>query len=64
MTNWLERCTQYLNISTENFCYPVPSHSDPRGVFVEMLKTKGSGQISFLLPSWHDTGRALSSFQN
>ena len=38
----------YLSyLPPENFCYPVPSHSDPRGVFVEMLKTKGSGQISF-----------------
>lgn len=29
------------------FSYTVPRHTDPRGVFVEMLKTKDSGQFSF-----------------
>lgn len=29
------------------FKYTIPSHSDDRGVFVEMLKTKDSGQFSF-----------------
>ncbi len=29
------------------FCYPLKKHEDPRGVFVEMLKTKDSGQFSF-----------------
>jgi UDP-2-acetamido-2,6-beta-L-arabino-hexul-4-ose reductase len=29
------------------FSYPVPQHADPRGVFVEMLKTPHSGQFSF-----------------
>jgi UDP-2-acetamido-2,6-beta-L-arabino-hexul-4-ose reductase len=29
------------------FHYGVPRHSDPRGVFVEMLRTKDSGQASF-----------------
>jgi UDP-2-acetamido-2,6-beta-L-arabino-hexul-4-ose reductase len=29
------------------FSYPVPKHADPRGVFVEMLKTPDSGQFSF-----------------
>jgi len=31
----------------EEFSYVVPKHSDARGVFVEMLKTKDSGQFSF-----------------
>jgi UDP-2-acetamido-2,6-beta-L-arabino-hexul-4-ose reductase len=31
----------------ENFTYPLVKHEDPRGVFVEMLKTKDSGQFSF-----------------
>jgi UDP-2-acetamido-2,6-beta-L-arabino-hexul-4-ose reductase len=29
------------------FDYPVPQYTDARGVFVEMLKTPDSGQISF-----------------
>ncbi|OWF66226.1 capsular biosynthesis protein [Polynucleobacter hirudinilacicola] len=29
------------------FTYPLPKHGDERGVFVEMLKTKDSGQFSF-----------------
>lgn len=31
----------------ERFAYEVPKHGDSRGVFVEMLKTKDSGQFSF-----------------
>jgi UDP-2-acetamido-2,6-beta-L-arabino-hexul-4-ose reductase len=31
----------------ESFSYPLQKHEDPRGVFVEMLKTKDSGQFSF-----------------
>jgi UDP-2-acetamido-2,6-beta-L-arabino-hexul-4-ose reductase len=31
----------------EQFIYPLVKHEDPRGVFVEMLKTKDSGQFSF-----------------
>jgi len=31
----------------EQFSYTVPSYSDARGVFCEMLKTKSSGQFSF-----------------
>lgn len=31
----------------ELFAYEVPKYGDPRGVFVEMLKTKDSGQFSF-----------------
>lgn len=30
----------------ESFAYAVPKYGDPRGVFVEMLKTKDSGQFS------------------
>jgi UDP-2-acetamido-2,6-beta-L-arabino-hexul-4-ose reductase len=29
------------------FAYEIPCHSDPRGDFVEMLKTRDSGQFSF-----------------
>jgi UDP-2-acetamido-2,6-beta-L-arabino-hexul-4-ose reductase len=32
----------------DQFAYNVPEHRDPRGVFVEMLKTPDSGQFSFL----------------
>jgi UDP-2-acetamido-2,6-beta-L-arabino-hexul-4-ose reductase len=35
----------YLPI--EKFSYTVPQHADSRGVFVEMLKTPDSGQISY-----------------
>jgi UDP-2-acetamido-2,6-beta-L-arabino-hexul-4-ose reductase len=35
----------YLPI--ESFAYTVPQYSDPRGVFVEMLKTPDTGQFSF-----------------
>lgn len=31
----------------EKFSYLVPQHADPRGVFVEMLKTHDSGQFSY-----------------
>jgi len=31
----------------ENFSYSLVKHEDPRGMFVEMLKTKDSGQFSF-----------------
>lgn len=34
-------------ISPDHFNYPLIKHEDPRGVFVEMLKTKDSGQFSF-----------------
>ena len=35
----------YLPI--DDFAYDVPQHADSRGVFVEMLKTHDSGQISY-----------------
>lgn len=34
-------------LPTESFSYTVPQHGDPRGVFVEMLKTQDSGQFSY-----------------
>lgn len=34
-------------ISPSQFNYPLIKHEDPRGRFVEMLKTKDSGQFSF-----------------
>ncbi len=38
----------YLSyLPVENFSYSIPSHDDQRGSFVEMLKTKDSGQFSF-----------------
>jgi len=33
--------------SPEQFSYSIPSYSDERGMFAEMLKTKDSGQFSF-----------------
>lgn len=38
----------YLSyLPPERFTYQVPKYGDPRGVFVEMLKTKDSGQFSY-----------------
>ena len=34
-------------LPVELFAYTVPQHADPRGVFVEMLKTPDCGQFSF-----------------
>jgi UDP-2-acetamido-2,6-beta-L-arabino-hexul-4-ose reductase len=34
-------------IPPDQFAYDIPKHGDARGVFVEMLKTKDSGQFSF-----------------
>lgn len=34
-------------LPTDRFSYTVPMHRDPRGVFVEMLKTQDSGQFSY-----------------
>lgn len=31
----------------DQFAYPLVKHEDPRGVFVEMLKTRDSGQFSY-----------------
>lgn len=38
----------YLSfVPRESFAYPIQKHEDSRGVFVEMLKTKDSGQFSY-----------------
>lgn len=38
----------YLSfLPPESFAYDVPKHGDPRGVFVEMLKTPDCGQFSY-----------------
>ncbi len=38
----------YLSyLPPDRFTYEVPKHGDPRGVFVEMLKTRDSGQFSY-----------------
>lgn len=38
----------YLSyVSPDRFTYEIPKYGDPRGVFVEMLKTKDSGQFSY-----------------
>ena len=34
-------------LPTESFSYPIPTHGDSRGLFVEMLKTPESGQFSY-----------------
>lgn len=34
-------------LPNDHFSYEVPQHGDPRGVFVEFLKTHDSGQFSF-----------------
>jgi UDP-2-acetamido-2,6-beta-L-arabino-hexul-4-ose reductase len=34
-------------LPSEKFSYSVPQHTDPRGMFVEMLKTSDSGQFSY-----------------
>ena len=34
-------------LPNDEFSYQVTQHSDPRGVFVEMLKTPDSGQFSY-----------------
>ena len=39
----------YVNaLPVERFSYAIPEHGDSRGVFVEILKTRDSGQFSFL----------------
>lgn len=38
----------YISYFTpEQFAYPLVRHADPRGVFVEMLKTRDAGQFSY-----------------
>ena len=54
MTERVGRClvralyaTYVSYLPVESFTYTVPQHGDPRGVFVEMLKTPDCGQFSF-----------------
>jgi UDP-2-acetamido-2,6-beta-L-arabino-hexul-4-ose reductase len=39
--------TYVSNLPPEKFSYPLPQNVDTRGVFVEMLRTPDSGQISY-----------------
>ena len=39
--------TYVSHLPSEAFSYEVPRHADPRGVFVEMLKTPDCGQFSY-----------------
>ena len=39
--------TYVAALPPEDFSYPLVAHTDPRGSFSEMLKTRDSGQISF-----------------
>lgn len=39
--------TYVSHLPCQGFAYTVPMHGDPRGVFVEMLKTHDSGQFSY-----------------
>jgi UDP-2-acetamido-2,6-beta-L-arabino-hexul-4-ose reductase len=39
--------TYVSSLPPERFSYEVPRYGDPRGVFVEMIKTRDSGQVSF-----------------
>jgi UDP-2-acetamido-2,6-beta-L-arabino-hexul-4-ose reductase len=39
--------TYISHLPVEDFVYDIPSYSDPRGTFAEMLKTADSGQFSF-----------------
>ena len=48
-TGWIRAlyATYVSYLPVESFTYSVPQHGDPRGVFVEMLKTPDCGQFSF-----------------
>lgn len=48
-TGWIRAlyATYVSYLPVESFAYTVPQHGDPRGVFVEMLKTPDCGQFSF-----------------
>ena len=39
--------TYLTYIPPEEFSYPIPVYTDPRGSFAEMLRTTNSGQVSF-----------------
>ena len=48
-TGWVRAlyATYVSYLPVESFTYTLPQHGDPRGVFVEMLKTPDCGQFSF-----------------
>lgn len=48
-TGWVRAlyATYVSYLPVEAFTYTVPQHGDPRGMFVEMLKTPNCGQFSF-----------------
>jgi UDP-2-acetamido-2,6-beta-L-arabino-hexul-4-ose reductase len=48
-TGWMRAlyATYVSYLPVDAFSYEVPGHADPRGVFVEMLKTQDSGQFSY-----------------
>lgn len=39
--------TYLSHVPAQDFAYPLQVHADPRGTFVEMLKTRDSGQFSY-----------------
>lgn len=39
--------TYITYLTPEQFSYPLKKHEDPRGAFIEVLKTKDSGQFSY-----------------
>lgn len=39
--------TYVSHLDSTDFAYPLKTHSDPRGMFVEILRTPDSGQFSF-----------------
>jgi hypothetical protein len=51
----------YLPVDTFS---PVPKYGDPRGVFVEMLKTSDSGQFSYFTAHRESAWRALPSHED
>jgi UDP-2-acetamido-2,6-beta-L-arabino-hexul-4-ose reductase len=55
--------TYISNLPLDSFTYDVAMHGDERGVFVEMLKTKDTGQFSFFYhTSRNCSRRALPSY--
>lgn len=48
-TGWMRAlyATYVSYLPVDAFSYEVPGYADPRGVFVEMLKTQDSGQFSY-----------------
>ena len=44
----------YLSFLSSDQIYTLPEYGDHRGRFVEMLKTRNSGQFAFFTASWSD----------